>query len=61
MRVTLNGMLNGRSTEEIEQALGEIRDRQRDSYSFTSGNLEGVIERNDSDRIYIGIWEEDLH
>lgn len=61
MRVTLNGMLNGRSSEEIEQALGEIRDRQRNSYSFTSGNLEGVIERNDSDRIYIGVWEEDLH
>jgi serine/threonine-protein kinase len=61
MRVTLNGMLNGSSSEEIEQALGQIRDRQRDSYSFTSGNLEGVIERNDSDRIYIGIWEEDLH
>jgi tRNA A-37 threonylcarbamoyl transferase component Bud32 len=61
MRVTLNGMLNGRSTEAIEQALGQIRDRQRNSYSFTSGNLEGVIERNDSDRIYIGIWEEDLH
>jgi serine/threonine-protein kinase len=61
MRVALNGMLNGRSTEEIEQALGEIRDRQRNSYSFTSGNLEGLIERNESDRIYIGIWEEDLH
>ncbi|MBD2058248.1 protein kinase [Oculatella sp. FACHB-28] len=61
MRVTLNGMLNGRSTEEIDQALSQIRDRQRNDFSFTSGNLEGVIERNDSDRIYIGIWEEDLH
>jgi serine/threonine protein kinase len=61
MRVALNGMLNGRSTEEIEQALEEIRDRQRNDYSFTSGNLEGLIERNESDRIYIGIWEEDLH
>jgi len=61
MRVTLNGMLNGRSTEAIENALRQVRDRQRNSYSFTSGNLEGLIERNDSDRIYIGIWEEDLH
>lgn len=61
MRVTLNGMLGGRSTEEIEQALLQIHDRQRNDDSFTLGNLEGLIERNESDRIYIGIWEEDLH
>ncbi|NJO42603.1 MAG: hypothetical protein HC865_18795 [Cyanobacteria bacterium RU_5_0] len=58
---TINEMLNGNLTEGIEQALTKIQQRDADRYSFALGDLEGVIERNESDRIYIGIWEEDLH
>jgi hypothetical protein len=29
--------------------------------SGRSNRLEGVIQRNSRDRIYIGVWEEDLH
>jgi eukaryotic-like serine/threonine-protein kinase len=61
MRVTLNGMLNGRASQEIEQGLEAVRDRDRNEYSFSVGNLEGVIQRNDRDRIYIGVWDADLH
>ena len=61
MRVTLNGMLDGRMSEDIEEGLAQVRNRESDQYSFEMGDLEGVIERNERDRIYIGVWEEDLH
>lgn len=61
MRVALNGMLGGQLTPEIEENLEAVRDRSRDRVTFTLGNLEGVIERNQRNRIYVAIWEEDLH
>ncbi|OLP19446.1 serine/threonine protein kinase, partial [Leptolyngbya sp. 'hensonii'] len=61
MRTTLNGLLEGRTTPEIETGLQEIYTRQASRYPFQIGNLEGIIERNGSDRIYIAVWDTDLH
>jgi serine/threonine-protein kinase len=61
MRVTLNGMLSGGLTPEIEQGLAQVRGRQSDRYNFELGRMEGVIERNNQDRIYVGVWDADLH
>jgi serine/threonine-protein kinase len=61
MRVALNGMMNGRMSQEVEEGLFEVRDRQSNRYSFAIGQLEGVIERNNRDRIYVAVWDEDLH
>lgn len=61
MRVTLNGMLDGKLSRSIEEGLTQVRNRELDRYEFQVGDLEGVIERNERDRIYIGVWEEDLH
>ncbi|MBE9180360.1 serine/threonine protein kinase [Oculatella sp. LEGE 06141] len=61
MRVTLNGMLNGQASESIEQGLAAVRQRETNEYSFSTGGVKGVIQRNDRDRIYIGVWDEDLH
>ncbi len=61
MRAALNGMLNNRTTQAIEQGLAAVHGRDRDQYAFSVGNLEGVIERDAQDRVYIGVWEADLH
>lgn len=61
MRAALNGMLNNRTTPAIEQGLAAVHDRDRDQYAFSVGNLKGVIERDAQDRVYIGVWEADLH
>jgi serine/threonine protein kinase, bacterial len=61
MQKSLNGMLEGKTTASVERALEQIYYRQSRRYSFTTGNLEGTIERNDRDRIYIGVWEADFH
>lgn len=61
MADTLNGMLNGGLTAPIEQELTNIWDRKSNQYNFNTGALKGTIERNDKDRIYIAVWDADLH
>ncbi len=58
---TLQGMLGDYFSEDINNGLQQVRQRQTNSYSFNTGNLKGTIERNERDRIYIGVWEADLH
>ncbi|MCG6133513.1 MAG: protein kinase [Nostoc sp. LLA-1] len=61
MQSTLQGMLGGNINSNIQQGLQRVRDRQTRQYSFNVGGLKGVIERNRQDRIYIGVWDADLH
>jgi serine/threonine-protein kinase len=64
MSATLEQMLSGNVSSDIKQGLESVYQRQSNSYKFVSGRsnrLEGVIQRNSRDRIYIGVWEEDLH
>ncbi len=61
MQATLQGMLGDRFSDEINNGLEQVRQRQTNSYSFNVGTLKGTIERNNRDRIYIGVWEADLH
>jgi serine/threonine protein kinase, bacterial len=61
MQSTLQGMLGDHFSEDINNGLQQVRQRQTKSYSFNTGNLKGTIERNERDRIYIGVWQADLH
>ena len=46
---------------EVEEKLAKVYWRESNSQSFQVNNLEAVIQRNDADRIYIGVWEKDFH
>ena len=48
-------------TADIEQGLQAIHQRQEKTYSFAIGNLEGVIQRNHQDRIYMAVWSANFH
>lgn len=64
MSETLDKMLSGNSSQDIQQGLKDVYGRKSNRYNFVSGrdgSLKGVIERNDRDRIYIAVWEADLH
>ncbi|MBL1175459.1 serine/threonine protein kinase [Pantanalinema sp. GBBB05] len=61
MQTTLEEMLGGRMDRMIEQGLMDVWKWRSNNYSFTTGDLKGVIERNERDRIYIGVWDADLH
>jgi serine/threonine-protein kinase len=64
MSGTLDKMLNGNVSADIKEGLESVYQRQSNRYTFVSGrdnSLKGVIERNERDRIYIAVWEADLH
>jgi serine/threonine-protein kinase len=61
MQSTLNGMLEGKTTSEIQQGLQQIQQRQVDNFKFTIGAWKGQIVRQNCDFIYISIWDADLH
>jgi len=56
MQETLQGMLGDRAL--LTSAMDcNVYQRRANNYSFNTGELKGVIERNDRDRIYIGVWD----
>ena len=61
MRMALIGMLDSRSTVEIEKALDQVRSRRLNRYLFEHRQFRGVIERNQYDQIHIQIWDIDFH
>ncbi len=61
MRVTVNGMMGSQAPSDVMAGLQRVHQRQSNQYSFQKGNLKGVIERNNRDRIYIAVWDADLH
>ena len=60
MQATLQQMLGDRSID-INQGLQQVYQRRTNKYSFQTGKLKVAIERNERDRIYIGVWDADLH
>ena len=60
MENTLQGMLKGNINNDIKQGLQRVYQRQAREYSFTTGNLKGIVQRNKQDRIYIAVWDADL-
>ncbi|HEY9778750.1 MAG TPA: protein kinase [Leptolyngbyaceae cyanobacterium] len=61
MQATLQEMLGDRSFININQGLRSVYQRRSNKYSFNTGKLKVAIERNERDRIYIGVWDTDLH
>jgi len=60
VRTALNGMVGG-ADREILQGYRDVQQRRSNRFTFRKGSLEGTIERNERDRIYIGVWDENLH
>ncbi len=61
LRVTVNGMLGSQAPSDVMAGLRRVYQRQSNQYSFQQGGLKGVIERNSRDRIYVAVWDADLH
>lgn len=64
MSGTLDEMLNNNTPADIRQGLESVYQGKSRHYKFVTGrdgSLKGVIERNERDRIYMAVWEADLH
>ncbi|MDR9403159.1 MAG: serine/threonine-protein kinase [Halothece sp. Uz-M2-17] len=57
----LTQMLQGQITPEIREALKQVYRQETDLRSFAIGDWEGMIQRQEGNRIYIGVWEKELH
>ena len=60
VKTALNGMLGG-ADEKVMEGFRDVHQRRKSRFTFRKGSVEGMIERNERDRIYIGIWDENLH
>lgn len=58
---TLNSMLGCQLNEEIKQGLKRVWQNKDSQYQFNLNTLEGVMHWEERDRLYIGIWQQDLH
>lgn len=61
LRLALQGMLKELPPAAVMEQLTLIYQRQVQEYEFQVGELKGIIQRNEKDRIYIGVWEADFH
>ena len=61
MQRTLQGMLDGNMSSDIEQELEKVYQRRKRRHRFQKNGLKGIIERNEKDRIYIAVWDSSLH
>ena len=57
----LDSLLLGKITSPISQGLEKVYRREVNEYTFSLGNLEGSIEREADNHIYLGVWEADFH
>jgi serine/threonine-protein kinase len=60
MENTLNDFLAGNVSQSLQEALAEVYQGETDLRSFNLGNVKGMIQRNQKDRIYIAIWDANL-
>jgi len=58
---TFKAMLGCQMEERIQEGLQQVRQHKIRRFNFTLEKLKGVIEQEGRNRIYIGIWEADLH
>ena len=62
VKAAINSFLATESLSiDIEQGLEAVYQRQIKTYNFTTGNLQGIIQRNDKDRIYLAVWQAGFH
>ncbi|MEO0014110.1 MAG: hypothetical protein RLZZ535_2499, partial [Cyanobacteriota bacterium] len=46
---------------EIDRYLNQIYFKISDRHDFKINNIEGVVQQNPEERIYVGIWDREFH
>ncbi|MGL5794957.1 MAG: hypothetical protein ACRC06_11220, partial [Waterburya sp.] len=58
---TIQKLLSNNYSPEIEQDIKQVFLNKSDEQYFQANNLEGVVQRNSENNLYIGIWDADFH
>lgn len=61
VRAALSEFLAAPVSDNLERELEAVYQRQKSTHNFVAGDLEGIIQRNDKDRIYMAVWSADFH
>ncbi|NJN30550.1 MAG: protein kinase [Synechococcales cyanobacterium RM1_1_8] len=61
MEQMLDGLLGEPATSLMQVKLEQVRSGQLKRYGFAQGGVEGTMEFTDKGRVYIAIWDADLH
>ena len=61
LQAALASLLPQQNHSAIEQGLREVYQRRQTVYNFTAGELQGTIQRNQKDRIYLAVWSKGFH
>ncbi len=61
MEKMLDGLLGEPATSEAIDKLAQIRAGNLKRYNFEQGSVEGTMEFTDKNRVYIAIWDKNLH
>jgi serine/threonine-protein kinase len=54
-------LLSTKIEPDLKQGLEAVYQRRQTVYNFTAGDLQGTIQRNQQDRIYLAVWSADFH
>ncbi len=60
IKEALDEMFGGNAPQPIQAALNQVYERDTDLRSFRLDNIQGMIQRNQRDQIYISIWDSDF-
>jgi serine/threonine protein kinase len=58
---TVQKLLLNNYSPEIEQNIEQVFLNKSDEQYFQANDLEGVVQRNSENNLYIGIWDADFH
>jgi serine/threonine-protein kinase len=58
---TAQKLLLNNYSPEIEQNIEQVFFNKSDEQYFQANDLEGVVQRNSENNLYIGIWDADFH
>ena len=61
LRFALTSLLGSQTTIDLERELVAVHQRHKTAHNFAMGDLRGVIQRNDYDRIYLAVWSAGFH
>jgi serine/threonine protein kinase len=61
LQAALNSLLAAKTSPDIARGLEAVYQRRQTVYNFAAADLQGTIQRNQYDRIYIAVWLADFH
>jgi serine/threonine protein kinase len=61
MKEQVKLLLQDNYSPEIDDYLNQIYFKTSNQHYFSINNIEGVVQRNPQEHIYLGIWDQDFH